>query len=82
MNAFEKIAFWVMFIGIAIVKLPITLIVAVGLWIEETLMGCIAQLAAWYGDESLIEGVNLGIELTAEASQRQSEDYLELKIEL
>lgn len=81
MSIMRAIAFHVAYYGIALIKLPITLIVALSLSIEKVFMATMARIAKWYGDEAIIEGVNLGCELTADGMDTMAEIYLDMKIE-
>ena len=82
MNAIKKIVFWTLYITLGIIKLPLTLIVALSVWIEENLLALTVQLVKWYDDEEICEAVNLGLELNAAATRSQGDDYLDMKIEL
>lgn len=81
MSIMRTIMFHVAYYGIALIKLPITLFVGLSLHIERLFMLAMRQIAKWYGDESIIEGVNLGCELTADGMDTWSEEYLSMKIE-
>lgn len=82
MDAVKRFMFWALYVTVVIAKLPITLLLALFLWIEESLLGLAVQLVKWYGDDDLTEAVNLGLELNAAATKSQGDDYLDMKIEL
>ena len=81
MTTFEKIAFWVLWIAILIVKLPIAIATALMLYIERFVTWTQMRLAEWSGDETVILGANTGIDIVAEASEYYRDEILDLKIE-
>lgn len=82
MDAIKTVVFWTLYVTLGIIKLPLSLCIALSLWIEENLLALTVQLAKWYGDEEIYEAVNLGLELNAAATKSQGDDYLDMKIEL
>ena len=81
MSIMRSIAFHVAYYGVSLIKLPISLLVALSLNIERWFMLVMSRIAGWYGDEDIIEGVNLGCELTVGGMDAMAEVYLGMKIE-
>lgn len=82
MKVVKTIGFWLAYSLMVVIKLPFTLMVALTMWIEMICMCTLARLAKWYGNTAIIEDVNDAFQVTADASNYISNEYLDMKIEL
>ena len=82
MTIMKTVLFRVVYYGIALIKLPFSLIVGIGLQIEKIFMWLMTKVAKWYGDENIITGVNAGLTATSYGMECWSDTYLDMKIEL
>lgn len=81
MNVIKKIGFGIAYALLSIIKLPVTLLVALSLWIEMIFMKALVTVTKWYGNDEWIEAANAGLALNAGGAEYLGEAYLDMKIE-
>lgn len=77
----KAIAFRVAYYGVALIKLPFTLIVTLSLLIEKFCMWAMVKIAEWGGDSGYAEAVNWAMEATANGMEYWADEYRDLEIE-
>ncbi len=82
METVRTIAFWVGYLSLTLIKLPITCIAWLILQIEMVFMNLMARLVEWSDDEELADALNGVFEGTASGAEILAEEYRDLKIEL
>lgn len=82
MDKFKMVAFWIVWIALLIVKVPISVASAMFQFTERKFTDLLRLLVVWTEREWIIEAFNFGIDRNADAYEYLGDDYLDAKIEL
>ena len=82
MDKFKMIAFWIVWVALLVVKVPISVVSAIIQFTERKFTDLLRLLVVWTEREWIIETFNVCINANADAYEYLGDDYLDAKIEL
>ena len=82
MGTIKSITFWIIWIALLVIKVPISIVSAIVQFTERQFTDLLRLLVKWTECEWIIETFNYAIDSNAEAYEYLGNDYLDAKIEL